>query len=211
MNGADYTALIPTRWPYAPVGTKILTVHPSTFAGDWGGRWNFATLTAYVNDSLPEHVQIGIIAHELAHGRWSAPLPDLHGEEGSTELVVELFDELRVERYAIRHTATVRGDVRGYLMASFNGGFVQIRNARGAALLYGNLMGRVLTGALGADEIGVTIKQFHDHYGAVWTDLFDSHLAEMFEAAPGATGTLVGIARRWDWDATHPPLHLIGR
>ena len=209
MNGADFTALIPTRWPYAPTGTKILTVPPSTFAGAWGGRWDFDSLTAYINNSLPIPVQFGIVAHELAHGRWSMPLPDLPDEEGSTALVVHLFDELRVERWAIAHTDTVRGDIRGYLADSFKGGSITVRNARGAALLYGTFIGHVLTGALDHDEIAPTIAAFHREYGNAWCDLFENHLGEAFDAPPGATGTLVAIARRWDWDAVHPPLHLI--
>jgi hypothetical protein len=211
VTGAELTALIPQRWPYAPTGATILTVPPDTFAGEWGGRWNFATLTAYINDALPLPVQLGIVAHELAHGRWSAPLPDLPGEEGSTALVVELFDELRVERWAIAHRgSTARNDVRGYIADSFRhpGDEIVVRNARAAALVYGMFIGHVLTGALDYAEIGPTIRQIHDQCGTNWCELFDGHLAEMFDAAPGANGTLVAIARRWDWDAIHPPLHL---
>lgn len=211
MNGADYTALIPTRWPYAPVGTTILTVPPDTFAGDWGGRWEFATKTAYINNGLPVHVQIGIIAHELGHGRWSAPLPHMPGEEGGAALAVELFDELRVERFAIAHTPTVRQDVRGYLMPSFDGSRIRIPNARSAAIVYGTFMGRILTGALTAEEIGKTVNQFRDFYGPAWCDVFDAHLGAAFDAPPGGTGDLVAIARRWDWDAIHPPLHVPNR
>ena len=195
------TALIPERWPYAPLNARILVVPASTYQGDWGGRWSWDTNTAYINADLDFDVQQGVAAHELAHARWSTPLPDLPGEEGAAALALELFDELRVEHFAIAAAPfTVRADIRCWLRHDV-AATIPIPNYRAAALGYGYLIGHHHTGAITADEAKPLRRQFHNSMGAAWCGMFDRMLHTVLHVRPGATGTLIALARQWDRQA----------
>lgn len=208
-TGAELTAQIPQRWPYAPVGSRIRLVPGHTFAGDWGGRWDYGTLTAYINATLPPHIRDAIIAHELGHGRWSVPLPDLPGEEGSTAIALEMINELHVEYLILQHAPQLRESIRRWIAATAPGEQgVRIRNHRGAAIYYGTFMGRTLTGALANTEVAELATDFRTRHGLAWCEIFDNHLVTAVSLQPGDIGSMVSLARRWDWDATHPPLIL---
>ena len=193
------TNLQPARWPYAPVRHRIRVVPASTYQGDWAGRWSWKTHTAYINADLPPGPQQGVVAHELAHARWSTPLPSLRGEEGSTELVLELFDELRVERFAIAASVHAYTDIR-YWLRHDTAATIDIPNRRAAALAYGFLYGHHHTGAVTATEAGPVHSQFVAMMGDVWCDTLDGFLEEALNVRPG--DSLVGLARTWDHYAT---------
>jgi hypothetical protein len=191
------TGMIPTRWPYAPDGAKIRLVPAGTFTNRWGGRWSFLEKVAYVNQTLDADVGFAVCAHELAHGRWSAPLPDLPGEEGAAGLVVEMFDEVRTNRFAIAAHPPVRADLRPWATHALSGQ-MEMGNPRAVALGYGYLFGNVMAGLLDDGELHDVRHQFEDAVGNRWLHQLDAFLIEAFNQPAGATHSLVGIARRWD-------------
>jgi hypothetical protein len=191
------TALIPQRWPYAPGGATIRVVGPERFAGSWGGKWDFDARLAYINASLTEPLREAACAHELSHGRFSTRLPEMPGEEGSALLVVEMFDELRVEAFAIAAHRPARDDFRAWLRADMPD-TIEIPNVRGAALAYGMLAGQVIVGACTDVEMAGLVTAFRDQHGQDWVDALDARLTEAMHVPPGGTGTLMTLARSWD-------------
>ena len=126
----------------------------------------------------------------------------MSGEEGAARLVVEMFDELRVEYFALRHTPGIGDDVRAWLAHDLPP-TVHIRNPRAAALAYGYLVGHHVTGAWTIHEIAGTRHHFETILGPAWTDTFDQLLAEGFAVRPG--GSLIELAHTWDELALNPP------
>jgi hypothetical protein len=189
------TALIPSRWPYAPEGAEIRLMPEGTFTGRWGGRWDFQKKVAFVNQGLAPEVGYAVCAHELGHGRWSAPLPDMPGEEGSAYLVLEMFDEVRVAWFAVRAHPPVREDLRPWVLT---GGQATATNVRGVALLYGYLSGHVHAGILDDEDVHMAFHQIEDAVGPRWMAQLDSFLVEAFNTPPGENAALAALARRWD-------------
>jgi hypothetical protein len=194
------TTLIPERWPYAPLTARLRVVPASTYQGDWGGWWSFQTNTAYINADLDPISERGVCAHELAHARWSNPRTVLRGEEGSTMLAVELFDELRVEHFAVNTSPLARDDTYAWLATIHD--TIHIPNHRGAALAYGYLHGHHLTGVFTTNEVADVRSFFTDRMGDDWCTTLDRFITAALQVPPGENGTLTVLARSWDRYAT---------
>jgi hypothetical protein len=168
------------------------------YAGLWGGRWLYDHRLAHINADLPERVADAVVGHELAHGRWSVPLPEMRGQEGAARLALGLFDELRVEAFSMRAAPWIRPDIRAWMVPR-DPGVYEVPNGRAAALLYGAYVGRVLTGALDAAEVADLVAALSS-FGLDWAAL-DVLLGEVLAAA--GMGDLIRLAHVWDQTATH--------
>jgi hypothetical protein len=200
--GALLTTTYLQRWPFAPRGLTVRVVPSSRFAEPWAGKYSYDTRTIYLNadDAFAEH-RDGLLLHELAHARWSAPLPDLVGEEGSTALILSALDEVRIHHWLVRAHPPARAPLRTWLAVSTPDWF-DAHNTRGIVLTHIYAYGQVHAGVYTADEA----SEFHEQIAAALGDhlsVLDDQIVQALGIAPGAYAELAALSRVIDSTALH--------
>jgi hypothetical protein len=180
----------------------IRLVPARRYATPWAGRYQYASRTVHLNaDTHPEAIP-GVLAHELAHARWSAPLPQLAGQDGAAQLFLETLDELRMHYWAVRSHPPVRDQLRTYLRHNFPA-VIEPRNARGYALAYLFLQGQVTAGVLTPDEVAEPVDRIGHTLGLRTAVTLDQHIIRAFTIGPAQYGQLARLAKDVDTTATH--------
>jgi hypothetical protein len=202
--GRMMTASYQRTWPFAPPGIRIRFIPAHRYQQPWSAKYDYARRLVLVNTDTPSDAIDGAVAHELGHARWTAPLPDLPGEEGSTALILAALDEVRVQAWVIRAHPPALAQLRAAAVRDLPEALTAT-NLRGVLLAHIYVYGQVLAGVFTEDELADFHARIVAILGVRATHDLDRQVSRAFVVAPGDYSELTKLARVIDRSARERP------